>query len=99
MVNKDYLDPPDLPPYGDADDRDLGITARQALVRLLENEEQLSQETFNFVSSCANFPRLSPRQQQALIETWLNVELSIMARRAKRARLNRRRIERNGGNK
>jgi hypothetical protein len=97
MSDKEYLNPPGLP--RDDDDRDRGITARQALVRLLENEEQLSQETFNFVHSCANFPRLSPKQQQALVETWLNVEVSIIARRAKRARLHRRRKERNGGPK
>jgi hypothetical protein len=95
MADDNYLDLPALP--WDDDDRDRGITARQALVKLLENEEQLTQETFNFVHSCANFPRLSPKQQQALVETWLNVEVSIMARRAKRARLNRRRSERNGG--
>jgi hypothetical protein len=95
MSDNDYLDPPALP-WND-DDRDRGITAREALIRLLENESSLSQETFNFVHSCARFPRLSPKQQQALVETWRTVEVALIAQRAKRARLNRRRRQRNGG--
>jgi hypothetical protein len=90
----DYLDPPSLP--WDDDDRDRGITGYDALRKLLDHEELLSDQTFRFVDSCAGFPKLSPRQQQALINTWRSVEASILAKKA-RLKRNKRRRSNNGG--
>jgi hypothetical protein len=73
-----------------------GISAHEALRNLLNHEEMLTDETFDFVHSCANFPRLSPRQEAALIDTWRSVEVSIMAKRARLQRKKRRRSN-NGG--
>jgi hypothetical protein len=92
MADDDFLFN-DLP-YDDAPV--YGVSAHQALRNLLANEEMLTDETFSFVHSCANFPRLSQRQQQALIDTWRAVEVSIMAKRARLQRKKRRRMT-NGG--
>jgi hypothetical protein len=86
-----HLDPPDLP--FDEDDRNRGITARQALINLLHHEESLSDETWNFVHSCAKFPRLSPKQEQALVSTWYQVELEMAFRVAQRNRRRRRKSD------
>ena len=69
---QDYPPFDDLP-YDDVPDR--GITGRQGIAKLLDNEARLSDEQFAFVSSCARFVRLSPRQEQALVDTWHRVEL------------------------
>jgi hypothetical protein len=94
-MSDDYDFPFNDLPY--ADDSVYGISAHQALRNLLNHEEMLSEETFNFVHSCANFPRLSPRQEAALIDTWRALETSIMAKRARLQRKRRQRETRNGG--
>jgi hypothetical protein len=87
-----YLDLPGLP-FDDVDDpRDQprGITAREALIHLLNHQDALTDETWNFVRSCAKFTRLSPKQQEALVSTWFQVELSIAFEEAERSRKRRR---------
>jgi hypothetical protein len=94
-----YLDLPGLP-FDTADDpRDQprGITGREALINLLNHAESLSDEVFEFVSSCSRFPRLSPKQQQALVETWYQTELAIAFQEARRKRTQRKRRKSDGG--
>jgi hypothetical protein len=93
-----YLDPPALS-FDDDDSRNRGITARTALINLLHHAETLSDECFEFVSSCARFTRLSPKQQQALVDTWYQVELAVAFEAAQRTRKQRRRKSNEGENK
>jgi hypothetical protein len=87
-MSNQYLDPPD--PFDDEPREQRGITARQALINLLNNQDALSDECWNFVRSCAKFPRLSPKQQEALVSIWYQVELAIAFDAAERNRKRRR---------
>jgi hypothetical protein len=95
MPDDNYLNPPGLP--WDDDDPGYGLTGYDALRNLLNHAEILSDKTFDFVHSCANFPKLSRRQEAALINTWRIIDAQIMAKRARLLRQKRRRSTNNGG--
>jgi hypothetical protein len=94
-----YLDLPGLPfdTADDSRDQPRGLTAREALVLLLNNQDALTDETWNFVRSCAKFPRLSSKQQEALVSTWYQVELAIAFEKAEAERNRSKRRKKSSG--